>query len=413
MAFLTKLAFKNLVRHRNRTIFTSIIIAMAIVIYIFFDSLIGGMTELSYETIIDYESGHLQVMAEGYWEEEDELPLDYLITVDEDLLAEVKNLPGYKASLAELSFSALLSNGIDDLPVMGKGIIPEDFLEVFALEKQFVEGEIFESGEYKAVLGKKLAELMEVGIGDYITLLVKDRNNTFNTIDVEIAGLLHTGNPNVNQNIVFLPLELARLALAVGEEASKIIIRLEDKDQAARLAGELEFNLKKQKSELAVYSWEELEAFSFLGAAELEKQVILAIILVIAAIAIINTVILAALERMEEIGMMKALGLQNREIVYTFVLESTGIGITGGVIGVILGILTIWFLSVYGMDFEAMYGMDLASFGMPVLGKIYAVWNPRAFIEVFIFGVLVSLLASILPAYWAADKDPVESIYHH
>jgi len=413
MAFLTKLAFKNLVRHRNRTIFTSIIIAMAIVIYIFFDSLIGGMTELSYETIIDYESGHLQVMAEGYWEEEDELPLDYLITVDEDLLAEVKNLPGYKASLAELSFSALLSNGIDDLPVMGKGIIPEDFLEVFALEKQFVEGEIFESGEYKAVLGKKLAELMEVGIGDYITLLVKDRNNTFNTIDVEIAGLLHTGNPNVNQNIVFLPLELARQALAVGEEASKIIIRLEDKDQAARLAGVLEFNLKKQNSELAVYSWEELEAFSFLGAAELEKQVILAIILVIAAIAIINTVILAALERMEEIGMMKALGLQNREIVYTFVLESTGIGITGGVIGVILGILTIWFLSVYGMDFEAMYGMDLASFGMPVLGKIYAVWNPRAFIEVFIFGVLVSLLASILPAYWAADKDPVESIYHH
>ena len=71
---------------------------------------------------------------------------------------------------------------------------------------------------------------MEVAIGDYITLLVKDRNKTFNTIDAEIAGLVHTSNPNVNQNIVFLPLELARQALAVGEEASKIIIRLEDKD---------------------------------------------------------------------------------------------------------------------------------------------------------------------------------------
>ena len=70
-----------------------------------------------------------------------------------------------------------------------------------------------------------------------------------------------------------------------------------------------------------------MEVFTFLGAAEIEKQVILAIILFIGAIAIINTVILAALERMGEIGMMKALGLQNREIVYTFVLESTGIGI--------------------------------------------------------------------------------------
>lgn len=413
MAFLTKLAFKNLVRHRNRTIFTSIIIAMAIVIYIFFDSLIGGMTELSYETIIDYESGHLQVMAEGYWEEEDELPLDNLITVDEGLLAEVKNLSGYKASLAELSFSALLSNGIDDLPVIGKGIIPEDFLAVFNLDKQFVEGDIFRQGEYKAVLGKRLAELMDLGIGDYITLLVKDRNNSFNTIDVEIAGLLHTGNPNVNQNIVYLPLELARQALDVEGQASKIIIRLEDKGQAARVAEELELDLKNKNSRLAVYSWEDLEAFSFLGAAEMEKKVILTIILVIAAIAIINTVILAALERMEEIGMMKALGLQNREIVYTFVLESTGIGIIGGIIGIILGLATVWFLSVYGLDFEALYGMDMASFGLPVLGKIYAVWNPIAFIEVFAFGVLVSLLASILPAYWAADKDPVESIYHH
>lgn len=413
MLFLTKLAFKNLVRHRNRTIFTSIIIAMAIVIYIFFDSLIGGMTELSYETIIDYESGHLQVMAEGYWEEEDELPLDNLITVDEGLLAEVKNLSGYKASLAELSFSALLSNGIDDLPVIGKGIIPEDFLAVFNLDKQFVEGDIFRQGEYKVVLGKRLAELMDLGIGDYITLLVKDRNNSFNTIDVEIAGLLHTGNPNVNQNIVYLPLELARQALDVEGQASKIIIRLEDKGQAARVAEELELDLKNKNSRLAVYSWEDLEAFSFLGAAEMEKKVILTIILVIAAIAIINTVILAALERMEEIGMMKALGLQNREIVYTFVLESTGIGIIGGIIGIILGLATVWFLSVYGLDFEALYGIDMASFGLPVLGKIYAVWNPIAFIEVFAFGVLVSLLASILPAYWAADKDPVESIYHH
>jgi putative ABC transport system permease protein len=385
---------------------------MAILIYIFFDSLIGGMSELSYETIIDYESAHLQIVDKNYWEAKDELALDNLFTIDERVLEGVKNLTGILAGSRELNFSALLSNGIDNLPVMGKGIIPEEYLKVFALEKQFVEGDIFQPGDYKAVLGKRLAELLDLGVGDYITLLVKDNNNTFNTIDVEIAGLLHTSNPNVNQNIVYLPLDLAQQALSVGEQVSKILIRIENKDQASRLAEELGLNLIKANSNLAVYSWEELEAFSFLGAAVLEKQVILAIILVIAAIAIINTVILAALERLEEIGMMKAMGLQNREIVYTFVLESTGIGIIGGIIGIVLGIITIWFLSVYGMDFEALYGVDMASFGLPILGKIYAAWNPAAFIEVFVFGVLVSLLASILPAYWAADKDPVESIYH-
>ena len=73
----------------------------------------------------------------------------------------------------------------------------------------------------------------------------------------------------------------------------------------------------------------------------------------IAAIAIINTVILAALERMREIGTMKAMGLEVREIVYLFVMESTGIGILGGLIGLVMGTVGggIWFA---WLDFAAM-----------------------------------------------------------
>jgi putative ABC transport system permease protein len=59
-----------------------------------------------------------------------------------------------------------------------------------------------------------------------------------------------------------------------------------------------------------------------------------------------------------------------------------------------------------------MYGMDMSSFGMPVIGKVYGVWNPAAFLKVVAFGIIVSLLASIFPAYQAADKDPVQTIYH-
>lgn len=411
--FLTKLAFKNLVRHRNRTLITSIIIALAIFLYIFYDSLIGGMTEMSYDTIIDYESGHLQLVDERYWEEEDELPLENLLTFSDDIKGEIAGITGYLASSPELSFTAQLNNGIDEIPVLGKGIEPGVFEGVFALENQYVDGSMFAPGENKAVLGKRLADLMELGVGDYITLLVKGKYDSFNTIDVEIAGLVHTSNPNVNQNIVFLPLDLVQQALNVEEQVSKVIVRLEDKNLAPEVGEELGFIIKKENPDLAVYPWNKLEAFAFLGAAEMEKQVILAIILTIAAIAIINTVILAALERMTEIGMMKAMGLQNKEVVYAFVMESTGIGIVGGIIGTIMGILGVWFMSSYGIDFNAMVGMDMASFGLPILGKIYAVWSPLAFIKVFSFGVIVSLLSSILPAYWAADKDPVESIYHH
>jgi putative ABC transport system permease protein len=241
---------------------------------------------------------------------------------------------------------------------------------------------------------------------------VKDKNKTFNTIDAEIVGLVHTSNPNVNQNIVYLPLDLVQEALSVGVQVSKVIVRLENKDQAAKVAPKLAAELQRGGAELKVYPWTELEAVSFANAQYVENQIILVLILGIAAIAVINTVILAALERMEEIGMMKAMGLQNKEIIYTFVLESTGIGILGGLVGALLGVIGVGTLVKYGIDFDAWAGMEMASFGLSVIGKTYGVWNPGAFLKVFAFGVLISFLASILPAYWAADKDPVKAIYH-
>lgn len=410
--FLTKLSFKNLVRHRNRTLITASIIAFAIFYYILFDSLIAGMTEMSYNNIINYEAGHLQLATENYWEEKNDLPLEDLLVAEQEVMSAVRNRPGYIGSSPELNFQARLNNGINELPVIGKGIIPDRFTDVFEMEGQFVDGEIFTDGEYKAVMGKRLADLLKLKIGDYIILLVKDKNETFNTIDVEISGLVHTGNPNVNRNIVYLPLDIVQQALNVENQISKVIIRLENKEMASGIANKLETDLKTINKNLNVYTWSELEAISIAGAKQLGNKIIMTIILIIAAIAIINTVILAALERMNEIGMMKAMGLQVKEIVYTFVLESTGIGLLGGIYGVMMGAVGVWFLSQYGIDFAGLTGIDNAAFGIPVIGKMYGVWNISAFIEVFSFGVIVSLLSSILPGYWAARKDPVKAIYY-
>jgi putative ABC transport system permease protein len=413
--FLTKLALKNLARHRNRTLITASIIAFAVFFYLLLDSLIGGMTEMSYEMIINYEAGHLQVVTEEYWAEEEKLPLKNLMTPGPQLLAAIKDVPGYQGSSAELSFQAMLSNGVNELPVIGRGINPQDFAGVIDLADHFVEGEMFRAdgrgafGVTQAVIGKRLAELLKLQTGDYVTLLVKDKNETFNTIEAEITGLIHTGNPLANQGVVYLPLDVAREALAVGDQASKVLIRLENKNRAPKVANELAEQLRAINPQLAVYSWDQLEAVTVAGAKQMGNQLIMTIILLIAAIAIINTVILAALERMEEIGMMKAMGLQTKEVIYTFVLESTGIGILGGICGLLLGLAGVGLFTIVGVDFSAI--IDMTPYGIPVVGKIYGVWNPASFVTVFAFGVIVSLFASILPAYWAADKDPVKAIY--
>jgi putative ABC transport system permease protein len=358
--FSIKLGFKNLTRQKRRNIITALVIAFAFFTYLFMYSLMNGMEEMSFENIKNLETGNIQITYPEYWEKREELPLENLIYLDQDVEESLENIDGLSGISPELRFSANLNNGIDELPVMGLGIDPEHYKEVFTTGEYLVDGSMLSLDEYKAVIGEKLAQLMDLKINDYITLLVRTKDDTFNTIDVEIAGLLHTPHPMVNAGTVFVPLDIAQRALNVGKKAG-------------------------------------------IG-------VILSVVLLIGIVGIINNVILSALERIEEIGMMKALGMREMEIVLVFMVEATGIGIIGGLAGCLFGAVGVGWLVKYGFDIG--YLGDTTQYGIPILDKIYGIWNLSSFGFLFILGVAVALLSSIAPALWAAHKDPVKAIYH-
>jgi len=409
--FLVKLSFKNLLRHKRRTLITAAIIAWAVFFYIVFDSMLIGMNDMVFQNIIDYEYGHVQVANTSYWEEKDELPLENLVVNSEELNQNLTVIEGYQAHAPQLNFQVRLNDGVNETPVMGKGIDPEKTLSVLEYEDYIIEGEMFEMGEYKTVIGQRLAEIMKLELGEYITLLTRTESDTFNTIDAEISGIINTPNPNINQNIVFVPLDIAQDTLNVDNKVTHYIMRLNTQNFNNSVVQNFQSNINNYNSKLNVYSWRDLDEVGITKAKQSGNAMILMIVLTIAAIGIVNIVILSALERMEEIGMMKALGLKEKEIVFTFVAESTLIGIIGGVLGVILGAIAVYLMTIYGLDFGALMDMDMSEYGIPIISTIYGSWNPGTFIYMFLFAVFGSLLASILPARWAAKKDPVKAIY--
>lgn len=409
--FFLKMAFKNLTRHKRRTFITALIIAFAILIYVMTDGLMIGMTEMSFDNIINLESGHLQITDGSYWEDRKELPMKNLINPSTELENTIKQSTGFQALTQRLQFAVNLNNGIDELPVKGVGIDLESDSKVFELNKYLVEGRMPAEGSTEIIMGAKLAELMDFKTGDYAVMLIRTEEKTFNTIDGEIVGLFNTPHPSLNESNVFLPLSTAQDRLNVENKISNYVVRLSEEDQAIAAAEDLN---KSLTAPYRAYSWKDAakSLVTMIEMQDIETQVVLAVILTLAAVGIINTVILSALERMEELGMMKALGMHEREIIYTFMGEAAGIGIIGGIMGIILGIIGLAIFNINGIDMAAMTGGGDFDYGFPLSGTIYAGWEISSFIFVFVYGIVISVLASVFPALWAARKDPVKAIYH-
>jgi len=410
--FSLKLGLKNLTRQKRRNIITIFVIAFSFFGYLFMDSIMGGMEEMSFSNIKNYDTGNIQVMHPEYWEDREKLPLENLIYLNQDTIDSIKNMDGVIGVSPELRFQANLNNGIDETVVLGLGISPEQYSEVFDTKNYITEGSMFAPGESKAVIGVRLAELMDLKVNDYITLLIRTKEDTFNTIDVEISGLLNSPNPMINNGIVFVPLDIAQQALNIGNGVSLFALKTASGNED-KITKALMNSFKEKNLDLKAYSWRE-SAASVIALSAAKKggaATILSVVLLIGMIGIINNVILSALERTGEIGMMKALGMREWEIVFVFMVEATGIGILGGLAGCLIGFAGISYMAKYGFDLSYMGG-DMSEFGIPILDKIYGTWNIPAFGFLFILSVMVALLSSIMPAYWAAHKDPVKAIYH-
>jgi len=405
------MGFKNLSRQKRRNIITIFVIAFAFFGYLFMESIMNGMEEMSFDNIKNFETGDVQIAHPDYWEEREELPLENLIDWNSQLEETIRQTRDVAGVSPELRFSANLNNGIDEMGVIGLGIVPEKYNEVFQTQDYFLDGSIAALSENKAVIGDRLAELMDLQMNDYIILLVRTKEDTFNTIDVEIGGIVRTLNPVMNNRTVLLPLTLTQQSLNVGDSVTMVSLKNSGTTEED-IVQSLERTFKERDLLIQAYSWRE-SAENVIALSATKKSgisSILSVVLLIGVVGIINNIILSGLERTSEIGMMKALGMKEWEIVFIFMTEAFGIGILGGLAGFIFGYIGVGWLVKNGFYF-ADFG-DMSQYGIPILDRIYGVWNYSAFVYIFVLIVFVSVFSSILPAYWAAHKDPVEAIYH-
>lgn len=421
--FLLRLALKNVLRKTWRSVLTAIPVLVGVYMTLFGWGLIDGIDNAVIFGQIKSETGHFRVLAPGYLENEEAAELDLLVEekITRELLASDGH-PGPKAQLyPRLVFQAELSDGRHGLMARGIGIDPATFFADFVLpleseiplestvpDAEMAGGETPGDARLTPLwIGASLANDFDVAPGDTLTVLARTRHGSYTADDYRVQGLVRSQNPAVDNFAFFLPLDAAQSLLDADGLASDIVGLLPQRSMADEFATQTRGDL--ETAGLEMQTWAQ-RAEPILRINRMRRKIlgiIVAIIILVAATSIANTVVMAAFERVREIGTLRSLGLQVSGVVRLFLFESLLIGLAGSAAGCVLGVAVIRSLDK-GLDLSAMTNFGGLTISMSTV--LYVEARPGHVVAAFLIGLTATLAAALYPALKFSRLSPMEAL---
>jgi len=371
------------------------------------DTMMNGVDSLASGNIINFETSHLEIFAKGYYREEGLFPLDTIIENPEFILQRIEKIKTIKGVTPRIKFQCRINNGIDELPVLGIGIDIEKESKVFKTANTVVKGEYLKNQD-DILIGKDLAKDMDLDTGSFVTIITRDRHGTYEAYDFTISGLINTGHPLLDRNAALMHINIAQRLLSM-HGITELCIKSRNDNRLIQLKNEI---ASKIGEDFEVYTYKELNAgiFEISGLKRSGQFMIALVVVIIAAVGIINTMLMAVMERIPEIGTLRAMGFGNYNIVKMFIYEGGIIGIFGSLFGCFLGLLASLHLVYYGLDLSHM--LENIDIIYPMKFIITGEINYMTVLGVFIFGVVVSVIVTLWPVRKATKIEPVEALRH-
>jgi ABC-type lipoprotein release transport system permease subunit len=404
MGMYLKLAWRNLLRNKRRTFIAGTAIGIGLAALIFYDAMMIGMENNMISTSTSSFMGEAQIHAEEFLETQDvELTIRGLDGVVEKLESEgiVEAF-----TLRAMAFSMLSSAG-NVSAVELFGVVPETEAKLSKIDDAIIEGEFF-SGDSKRdiVIGSKLAELLEVQIGDRVVATVAQANTGELSQELfRVSGIYHFGDRALDAALAFVRLPVAQEMLAIEGDVHEISIKFKDIQYSRidTLAFWDKFSTGGNEAKSWVKLFPQLEAVFEMS--QMAKGIVGMILFAIVALGIINTLFMSLHERMFEFGVIKAIGTRPFKIAHLIVFEAAFLSIISVVIGSIISIAVNSYIAHIGIDYR---GMEFL--GTTVQELIYPVIKLEHYIIYPIWVFILTSLVGIYPAVHAARLKPAEAM---
>jgi ABC-type lipoprotein release transport system permease subunit len=408
MILYLRLAWRNIWRHRRRTIIIVLAMGLSLALMMFYDGLIDGFNQAIAGNAVRVLGGNIQVHAAGYRAKVDSnplLPLTDEATVIKAALAQ----PDVIAAARRIQTGGLVSNREGAFPLNIIGIDPEAEASVSLIAEHIVEGRYVEaSDEDQVLIGKGLADALSIKVGDRVTMVGSDIHKQNRQRTMTVIGIYDIGIPSMEKGTVYISLAEAQNLFGLRDQSTEVQITLKAVGQESAVVAALSPTLPGYEVE----SWE--RTYPELGSAINSKSAVMdifsVIIVMIAGIGILNLLLMAVYERTREIGLLGAMGLKPRQIAATFILEGMLIGVVGALAGIGMGLMLNLGLGQVGMDYSQFAG--ITEYMALISGRIYPTLGTSKLAGRAAVVVIIAALAALIPALIAARREPSEALHH-
>jgi ABC-type lipoprotein release transport system permease subunit len=407
MRLYLRLAWRNIWRHRRRTLIIVLAMSLGLALMMFYDGLIVGFDQAIYGNAIQVLGGNIQVHAEGYRVKAGQTPLMPL-TDDTRVVQTALADPRVLAATRRINTGGLASSPEGAFAVGITGIEPEQELPVNLAAKHVVSGRYLTAADTDMIfIGKGLAETMGVEAGDRITLTGRSTHEQMRRRTMTVAGIYDLGMPDIEKRTVYISLGEAQDLYGLTGQSTEVAIVLKQLGQEDSVIAALQPNLPGYEVE----SWEKNfpELTQAIGTKGGVMNIFSVIILFIAGIGILNLLLMAIYERTREIGVLGALGLRPRQISTLFILEGMMIGLVGVAAGIVLGLLINGVLMRVGLDYSAF--TSTTSYMALINDRIYPSRGIDTLLVRALTVAMISALAAVIPAHEAAGREPAEALH--
>lgn len=407
MSLYLRLAWRNIWRHRRRTLIVVLAMGLGLALMMMYDGLIAGFDQAIYGNAIKVLGGNIQIHASGYRAEAGQTPLLPLVD-DEAVVQAAITQPQVMAATRRINTGGLATSREGAFAVGITGIEPEKEVDVNLAAQNVSAGRYLKSDDGDVVfIGQGLAEAMGVQVGDRITLTGRATHEQMRRRTMTVVGIFDLGMPDIEKRTIYISLAEAQALYDLSGKSTEVAVALKQLGQEAAVIKAVQPALPGYEVESWETNFPELK--QALGTKGAVMNVFSVIILMIAGIGILNMLLMAVYERTREIGLLGALGLKPRQISLLFVLEGTMIGLVGVFAGICMGLLFNGLFMQVGMDF-AQFG-NLTSYMALLGGRVYPTWGVENLVSRSLTVAVIATLAAFYPAREAAHREPAEALH--